>query len=279
MGDRQGKSAEPRGTDAALVVGLMDGAAGFTAGAIAGVPVCPLELIKVRVEEGRTTVFELLRRQPRLTWVKHFGRAIPHFAMMFGSVCALEFSVNERVRASYGASAGIAASGMTGAVFLAAADQRMLLRNSAMPVRVPWTRVSTGFTPMTAREACWIIGVMYLGPWAGAQLRQRGAFKGDEEWCNYAGRIAAGVPMAFVSHPFDVLTREMQIQLRRGETPSWAGAARSVVAGAPVTLPRLLHGFYRGVLPRMGLASFGGATAGAIYERVRPQLPGAPTAP
>lgn len=52
-------------------------------------------------------------------------KSIKPFSVIFSSVCAIEFSINERIRSHYGSIAGIASSAITGASFLTAADHIM----------------------------------------------------------------------------------------------------------------------------------------------------------
>ena len=133
-------------------------------------------------------------------------KATPPFAMSFAAVCALEFSVNDRIKTYHGVLAGICASALTGAGFLTAADHLMFRRhrgeslwgalNSLYSVRP--SSLWTGFTPMVGREAIFISSVMYLGPALG-KLMNGGNSNNDSLLWNSLGRVITGVITTFIS--------------------------------------------------------------------------------
>ena len=47
------------------------------------------------------------------------------FASIFSMVCAIEFSVNERIKKEYGMIQGVTSSAITGSAFLTVADHLM----------------------------------------------------------------------------------------------------------------------------------------------------------
>ena len=249
-----------------------DAIAGFAAGAATGVPVSLTEYVKVRVQElhsMRRFAAHYASGRGMLTLAREMAAAMPKFCALFGGVCALEFSVNDRVRAHYGTTAGIVASSATGALLLSAADLKMLAK--ARPVGRE--RACTGFTPMLFRESFWMCGVTVAGPAAGRALQATGCVLGDDKTrCCFMGRLGAGVAMAGASQPFDVLARHLQLLLLAGDpAPTWAAALRSVGRSHPTG--SILRGLYCGVAPRLVLASFGGAAAGHTYEHwFRPML-------
>ena len=105
--------------------------------------------------------------------------AILPFSTLFGVVCAVEFSVNERIRAQYGNACGIVGSALTGATLLTAADHIMLRQQKQLGVikslrTLAGAPLFTGFVPMTIRESIFILSVLHLGPGLGRLLHGKG---------------------------------------------------------------------------------------------------------
>ena len=101
---------------------LGDLSCGGKAGFCAGTFVAPFEFLKVTIQ-ARGGLIRVALTDSKV--LENMVKAVPSFALIFGTVCALEFSVNDRIRKYYGAPAGLLASGFTGAVFLTAADHLM----------------------------------------------------------------------------------------------------------------------------------------------------------
>jgi hypothetical protein len=72
----------------ALICG---GKAGFCAGTF----VAPFEFLKVTIQARGGSIRAALT-DPKV--LENMGKAVPTFALIFGTVCALEFSVNDRIR-------------------------------------------------------------------------------------------------------------------------------------------------------------------------------------
>jgi hypothetical protein len=84
--------------------------------------VAPFEFLKVTIQAQGGSIRAAVIN-PKV--LENMVKAVPSFALIFGTVCGLEFSVNDRIRKYYGAVPGLLASGFTGAVFLTAADHLM----------------------------------------------------------------------------------------------------------------------------------------------------------
>ena len=249
---------------------LLDGTAGAIAGATTGVVVGIPEYLKVELQSRGPVV---LSRGP--TYVNAV-RTAPTFAGFFSVVCGLEFSVNAEIGKHYGEYAGVFASATTGGLILSSADHVMYQRSfhkigtRGALAHMTLRTLPTGFAPMFAREAMFITTVMHLGPWAGRTLRARGTLgeglSGERENM-FAGRLSAGLLMTALSHPFDSLAREMQrFRLAHG-----SGGVHPTIAGCMRTMMDNRRTFH-GVVPRLGLAAFGGAMAGDVFDRARTVL-------
>ncbi len=253
---------------------------GGMAGAFTGMIVAPVEALKIefqrRPELGARAIMQDSATHQNML------KAIPPFSVIFSAVCALEFSVNERIKHNYGQLAGVAASALTGSGFLTVADHLMFRRQhgenavtalknlTKVRLTAPWT----GFTPMAAREAIFITSVMYLGPTLGKKL-QSGSEQNSLYW-NSVGRLITGVTTTMLSQPFDVMAREMQIQLHQNpdKNTSLLSAYNSIrsklVNGSHVeSVKQLKHPLFLGAVPRMGLATFGGVLAGGFFQQFR----------
>ena len=100
---------------------------GAGAGGITGVMVAPLEYVKVVCQT--TKEHDLRSDLMSSSTHRKMIRAIPPFALSFSAVCAIEFSVNDRIKTYHGVAAGISASALSGAAFLTAADHLMFRRH------------------------------------------------------------------------------------------------------------------------------------------------------
>jgi hypothetical protein len=57
--------------------------------------VAPFEFLKVTIQARGGSIRAALT-DPKV--LENMGKAVPTFALIFGAVCALEFSVNDRIR-------------------------------------------------------------------------------------------------------------------------------------------------------------------------------------
>jgi hypothetical protein len=261
---------------------LVDLCSGAAAGACAGAIIAPVEYLKVLRQSVLTTNWQNVLRSP--TTYVNMAKSIAPFSAIFGSVCALEFSINKRIGDQYGHAAGLTASSATGTFFLTASDHLMFYRQKGISAsdavkhlfRIRATALWTGTTPMMAREAVFVTSVMHLGPWVGSRLQKENEPK-SLFWSS-VGRVISGVGTTLVSQPFDVLARDLQIKLHADpkSRPSVIQsiqdmraeyrAMRNLNSDNPGSISFTRHPLFRGALPRMGLAVAGGTIAGGFYD-------------
>jgi|APCry1669189241_1035207.scaffolds.fasta_scaffold02362_9 hypothetical protein len=74
---------------------LGDLTCGGKAGFCAGTFVAPFEFLKVTIQARGGSIRAALV-DPKV--LENMVKAVPTFALIFGTVCALEFSVNDRIR-------------------------------------------------------------------------------------------------------------------------------------------------------------------------------------
>jgi len=255
------------------------GSAGFSTGLIIGA----WEAAKVKSQTGQSVKLKHLV-SPEFYKSAIKPATLFTFSFLFGGVCALEFSVNDYIKKNYGPWNGMAASSVTGAVFLTVADHIMYRQYETKQspgvvvknlfkqgLTVPWT----GFSSMVVREGFWISSVMHFGPSAGDHLRV--LFNGDEHNSQYwdgVGRTTTGMVTGVLSQPFDVIARTMQqsLAVKPDEKPSFSSAVRQL-ANKCQSENTVRH-FYRGGLPRLGLATAGGVLAGGFFDTYKKTLTG-----
>ena len=245
------------------------GIAGFIAGNIVG----PIEATKVRLQVSPkyTSVFNILKND----WRGLLNVSFP-FGIIFGSVCALEFSVNHKIGEHHGKVFGIIASAITGSAFLTAADHIMFrMHKGQSPANTivqfygnkPST-LWTGFSPMFVREAISIINVMITGPMLGKAMKNVSVLKNDsskdELFWNTLGRYPANMIGTIISHPFDSLARELQKELH--EIPHSVPKVTKIIKKIDYWR------YWRGLLPRMMLAPVGLTFAGSGFDFFKIQL-------
>jgi hypothetical protein len=255
------------------------GAAGFFSGGI----IAPVEYSKVLLQTVPRSQWSNILHNP--TTYKNMLKSVMPFSVFFGTVCAVEFSINKRIGDQCGEVAGIGASAITGTIGLTASDHLMFRRQRGQSTtaalkqlcKYKVTALWTGFTPMLGREAIFITSVMHLGPWVGNKLQ--GEKKEKSIFWSSVGRTITGVGTTLISQPFDVLARDMQLRLYSSPsiTPRFSDSVRemhaetkSVIRQGEYTKTPL----FRGSLPRMGLAVVGGVLAGGIYDHFRHNLIG-----
>ncbi len=244
---------------------------GFFSGFLTGILVGPVEALKVELQNrGKTS-----KAIPSLSFQqlsKNLIKATPPLTLGLAATCAFEFSVNDAIKNKYGIFAGIISSAFTGAVFLTASDHLMLRKINGERYFTTLSRFAktcpshllTGFTPMFFRESFFISSVMYLGPSLGKLLKSNFADSQEKEkiW-TAVGRMLTGLVTTFISHPFDSLTREMQKSLSNfNEKPKIANIIRTTPYAQ----------LFKGVVPRLALASCGGTIIGGIYEAYKESL-------
>lgn len=275
--------------------------AGGAAGYGAGILVAPLETWKVHQQAlhtsntsaSATTTGNLMQRFsagslasaikkiPRAAR-NHFTpqllgnmvRSIPHFSAMFAGVCALEFSVNAYVKQQHGKIAGFTASAITGAAFLSFADQMLYRRHLGQSTleaiadirQHGISRLFVGFQPMIIREFCFVTSMLGAGP-AIAKYLHADDKTAPTELENWAGQIVSGVATNTFSHPWDAITRKMQIAFKAAPL-----VKQSFFKTTVDTFKNDRAFLARGLGPRLVLATYGAAAASAVYRHVRPWL-------
>lgn len=246
------------------------GLSGVTTGAVVAMP----EYTKVLFQSNPTLTWkEAVKPQFLRTEFPNMVKTIPSFSAVFGATCAIEFGVNARIGEYYGMPLGLAASAVSGATFLTAADHLLYRRHKGQSagmvmdvLRKEPIKLFTGWTPMVAREGLFIGNVLALGPNVGKQLQAKfsrtDGSTDDEYFWNFAGRLTSGFATTIVSQPFDSLARQLQIQYFNQPA-------------VPKTIPQLITMmkdqklFYRGSSSRLFLATTGGALAGHFYDYYR----------
>jgi hypothetical protein len=193
---------------------------GALAGFFSGIIVAPIELLKVNLQINKLQHVQqgskLLAIAKSQATHQNMKKVLKFFPFSFAAVCGLEFSVNRRI-SEYGRLSGIAASAVTGAFFLTAADHLMMRQvegqsfkeASTSLFRIKKTALWTGFSPMVVREAIFIYSVMHAGPLVGKKLSQISGQDNSLLWTSI-GRGITGVVTTLLSHPFDSLAREKQ---------------------------------------------------------------------
>jgi len=142
-------------------------------------------------------------------------------------------------------------------------QQLFKIRNNAI-----WT----GFTPMIAREAIFITSVMHLGPSLG-KILQGNSNENPLFWSSI-GRVITGIITTLISQPFDMLARVMQITLYENpnQKPRILNCLQKVHKQYKNNTNKFSHPLFRGAIPRMGLATFGGTVAGGFFDYFRMKL-------
>jgi hypothetical protein len=237
---------------------------GGAAGLGAGFFVAPMEAIKVYQQ----TTLAKDRQYFSSKFIINTLKTIPTFSGIFGAVCALEFSVNEQIKHQYGDKAGIAASAITGAAFLTSADQILYRKHLGQTTYQAINDISknnviglwTGFTPMVLREGMFVFSMLYLGPEIARVACTDQKDKPDLTQ-RAGGQLIAGLLTNTLSHPFDTIARAMQIKSKTEPhvRPSVFNAARGL-AQNPAS-------FFRGLPPRLLLASYGQALVKELYTQ------------
>jgi len=265
---------------------------GFFAGVLTGMAVATPEFLKVECQRRHVSLFRAIKdavRTPDGRWsirtntTQSLLLSVPQFSMLFGAVCALEFSVNDEIKKQYGTAAGIAASGVTGATFLTVADHLMFRSQGGSSYRQSLSyfkahpnkmAIFTGFSPMFIRESFFMLTISSIGPYLGRMLeamsRQSGNEKSDSakplDWrWNFLGTIISGAATTTASQPFDSVTRAMQKELQAqpksfGSRPSFVGTFWNNIGK---------NTFYKGFAARFPLAAFGAASASSIYGQLK----------
>ncbi|MCX7125167.1 MAG: hypothetical protein NTU49_05325 [Gammaproteobacteria bacterium] len=246
---------------------------GFASGAITGALIAPFERAKVIHQVNSTLRYrDLLRPKYYAAYLK----AMPTFALLFGTTCAIEFSTNEEVKKNFGESAGLFAAACGGAVFLTLADRMMYAHergvsypNSVRNLGSDPRAMLTGFSPMLIREGCFGLSVFIFGPMLGDYLKkQRGekqlfANKNfDVLFWIFAGTFLSGLMTTTASQSFDSITRQMQKVSHESEgaiSPGFLHEAKQMS----------FKQLYRGYQPRLMLATLGGATVGTLFKYLK----------
>mgnify|MGYP005858216825 CR=1 FL=1 len=262
---------------------------GGLAGITTGVVVAPFEHLKVLIQTAN----------PPMKWsdkpaylnrisenFPHMIRSLPQFSANFGVICAMEFSMNASIGKKYGEVPGIAASAITGGTFLTIADHLMFYTSKNVQpltaaqklLKLSPSALFTGWSPMVLREFLFMLSVCHTGPMIGKQLQTTLAPELDEEqtqnkW-TFLGRLVSGLATTAVSHPFDVVARQLQIKLFKTHFNS------NLSVTSPFNRPGIVsvlkgisfNQLYVGVGPRLALATFGGAMVGGMNKYFEEKL-------
>ena len=265
---------------------MVDFFCGGGAGAITGATVAVPEYMKVIRQANhkfiiRRNLHRLLHEFPQLF------KSIPNFSAIFSMTCAIEFSVNERIKQQIDPIAGILSSAITGSAFLTLADH-LMYRNChyQQTFKVALKDITSkgffalwaGFTPMVVREIFFISSVMHLGPYIGKVIQEFNKDSKDPYMLySSTGRLLTGILTTFISQPFDNIARRMQINLKRGESTTW----RTILKQAHEEYEKSkleskgnkeFYPLWRGSVPRIGLATVGGMMVGAIFDKLKSQV-------
>lgn len=242
---------------------------GAQAGFATGLVVVGPETIKVKLQKDKKATLRKLLTE-RKTYIDII-KNMPQFATLFGCVCALEFSINDKVKKEHGLLAGITASGMTGALFLSSADHLIyrgeqgqktfnaikdIVKNNGI------RSMPTGFLPYFFRESAFMLGIT-LGPKLADSVSAI-VPNISEEVANDIGTWTLLLGSTLATQPFDTSAREMQKHLHEtGERISMRTAMSTLRERG------LTQGLFRGGLPRLALAPVGGALASGLYKRLK----------
>ncbi len=134
----------------------------------------------------------------------------------------------------------------------------------------------TGYLSIFLRESIFMTNLIYVGPMTGNILKKISGGNEKEEldqtW-NFIGRAGSGTIASFISHPFDVASRQQQVIF--GQTGKKVSLLRALAElhrthmtikfDAPLDFFRT-YPWFKGGAYRMWLASFGGAVLGGSYE-------------
>jgi hypothetical protein len=241
---------------------------GGIAGLMTGPLIAWLEVIKVNIQINKYHKLNLSSCL-KLT-IEETLKMTPQFSMLFGMVCAIEFSVNQRIRFIYGDYPAILASAFTGSLFLTPAEHLMCISSikkaKAMDSIKTVTnsgilRLWTGMSSMFIRESFFIFNLFLAGKNIGKGLQKNfgnDTFESEEFW-KAVGRTLCGLLTTTTSHPFDTLARKMQI----------------IGLKNPKEKPRLVSVFrstsslelFSGLAPRLIIANLGGVSAAYLFER------------
>jgi hypothetical protein len=240
---------------------------GFKSGGITGTIIAWLEVIKVNSQLKTFSKYDI-------NYIKHILKeslkSTPQFSFMFGGACAIEFSVNSRIRKTYGKNLALIASAFTGAFFLTPAEHLMCI-SAKMKLSIldsikyatsnGLLRIWTGMSSMIVRESFFIFNLFIAGEDLGRKLHKKfGNEKNPNSEKNWIllGRLSCGMFTTFASHPFDTVTRLMQKQRMEN----------------PILIPKLLHilrntntnTLFLGLVPRLIFANIGGTMAARLFE-------------
>jgi hypothetical protein len=205
------------------------------------------------------------------------------FPPLVGFVGAAEFACNDKIRESYGSALGIAASAFSGALFLTPADHFMVRETvfkqgfrEAFQFLRSQNAFFTGYLSIVLRETIFMTNLIYVGPMTGSILKKISGNKEEEgldkTW-NFIGRAVSGTIASFISHPFDVASREQQVIF--GKTGKKVSLLRALADlhrthmakkfDSPLEFFKT-YPWFKGGAYRMWLGSFGGAVLGGSYE-------------
>lgn len=241
---------------------------GGAAGLLTGPFIAWLEVIKVNIQIQK---FRNLNFPTCLKLIiEETIKMTPQFSIMFGMVCAIEFSVNQRIRLIYGDYPALFASAFTGSLFLTPAEHIMcissikktkLLDSIKIGSNRGILRLWTGMSSMFVRESFFIFNLFLAGKNIGKLLQKKfgsNSFESEESW-KAVGRTLCGLLTTTASHPFDTLARKMQI----------TGLKNPIVKPSLISVlsTTSLKELFSGLVPRLIIANVGGVSAAYLFER------------
>lgn len=240
---------------------------GGAAGILTGPAIAWLEVIKVNTQTNR---FLNLKFPDKLKLIiKETFKMTPQFSFGFGLVCAIEFSVNQRIKQIYGDFPALLASAFTGSMLLTPVEhiicissikKTKLLDSIKIGTNSGFFRLWTGMSSMVIRESFFIFNLFFAGQNIGKRLQEKfgsNDFESERNW-RIVGRLLCGMLTTTASHPFDAMSRKMQILAL--ENPK---VKPSLVKALSTSS---LKESFSGLVPRLIIANVGGVTAAYLFE-------------
>ncbi len=171
----------------------------------------------------------------------------------------------------YGNTTSLFCSALSGALFLTPAEHMMLYQHNNKSLAQTLNLLSgfklfRGFIPTVFRESMFILNVLYIGPHL-AKIFNQNKDENPDMVLTFLGRISSGVATTLISQPFDCIARELQMRGLKGKSVDALDCLKSMHREyKKQNQPLWKHPLMKGSLPRIVLASYGGAIAGGLFE-------------